>query len=86
MEKKAYEEEGNDEAEEADGRAEDLNDDDLHEERAVGGVGDGRAAADNAHADAARQIRDAKRDARPERGVAWRTREQQLDDEHSKAN
>ena len=73
----AYEEEGDDEAKKADGRAEDFDDDDLHEKRAVGCVGDGRAAAHNAHADAANQIRDAERDARPERGVAWRTRERQ---------
>lgn len=70
MKQKAYDEKSDDETEKADGGAEDLDDDDLHKERAVGGVRDGRAAAHNADADAAHEVRNAESDARPESGVA----------------
>lgn len=63
---------GHDDAEEADGAAEDLHDEDLHEEAAVLGVRQRRAAAHDADADAAEEVGEADGQTGSKHGVTWR--------------
>lgn len=61
-----------DHAEQTDGAAEDLHDEDLHKEASVLGVCQGRPAAHDAHADPTEEVREAHGQPSSEHGVTWR--------------
>ena len=65
-----YQKNRDNETEEADGAAEDLHDEDLDEERGVGGVGEGGPGAHLAHADAAHQVSQPRGDPGPEHRIS----------------
>ena len=67
---RAHLEDGDDDTEEADGAAEYLNDEDLHEEVRVLGVGEGRARTHDPHADTTEQVGEADRQPGTEHGIA----------------
>lgn len=62
---------GHDHAEQTDGAAEDLHDEDLHKEAGVLGVCQSRAAAHDAHADPAEKVRKAHRQPGSKHGITW---------------
>lgn len=62
---------GHDHAEQADGAAEDLHDEDLHEEAGVLGVCQSGAAAHDAHADPAEEVGEAHSQPGSKHGVTW---------------
>lgn len=66
-------------AEQADGAAEDLHDEDLHEEAGVLGVRQSRAAANDAHADPAEEVGQAHSQPGAEHGVTWQDWKTQLE-------
>lgn len=61
-----------DDAEQADGAAEDFHDEDLHEQAGVLGVSQCGSAAHDADADAAEEVGEAHSQTRSEHGVAWK--------------
>lgn len=62
---------GHDHTEQADGAAKDLHDEDLHEEAGILGVCQSCAAAHDAHADPAEEVREAHGQPSSEHGVTW---------------
>lgn len=66
-----YLQDGYDDAEQADGAAKDLHDEDLHEQAGVLGVGQCCSAAHDAHADAAEEVGEAHSQAGSKHGVTW---------------
>lgn len=67
-----YLQDGYDDAEQADGAAEDFHDEDLHKQAGVLGVSQSRSAAHNADTDAAEEVGEAHSQTRSEHGVTWK--------------
>lgn len=66
-----------DDAEQADGAAEDFHDEDLHKQAGVLGVSQCRSAAHDADTDAAEEVGEAHSQTRSEHGVTWKQGENQ---------